>query len=255
MLHTMILASLPFLSTCGGVDPTDNTPLPSFQPESSLTTDETDDRETVPPLLCVFDYDLTLSSHACAQTEDNPAYHCRTNECGTYSWNDQCLGVAARDAVAVCVERGAAIGIASHADADKCWADKVVPIVKENQFPELLASAADDGENAAVAYPAIDNRDNWNCETCAYQMNPSLSKPDGIARIMRHYGMTPDSPEHRVRVIFFDDSPSNVAAVREAMPGARVIPIPRNGDKGGEGGCGITAAEIEAAFGDEESAP
>ncbi len=199
-------------------------------------------------VLCIFDYDLTLSSHACPHTQDDEAFHCRTNKCGTYSWNRQCLGLDARAAVAECVKRRAFIGIASHADADGCWDDKVSPMVTENQFPELTGSSRYERGDATFAYPAIDNREHWNCEECAYQMLPTLPKPQAIRRIMRYYHMKPESETDRAHVIFWDDSPTNINAVKDEMPEVKGILVPRNKDSGNDGGCGITQAQIEAAW-------
>ncbi len=222
-------------------------------PEVSMVpaTPRAEERAGIPSgELCVFDYDLTLSSHACPQIpdEDKTAFHCRTNRCGTYSWNDQCLGIAAREAVAECVRRGAFIGIASHADVDGCWDDKVVPIVSEDQFPELTGSERYGREGGAFSYPEIDSRANWNCPGCAYQMAPALSKPRAIKRIMVHYGMIPDRAEDRARVIFWDDSGTNINAVEQEMPEVRTVRVPRNQKHGNDGGCGITKPQIKAAW-------
>ncbi|MBN1654164.1 MAG: hypothetical protein JXA30_10340 [Deltaproteobacteria bacterium] len=198
--------------------------------------------------LCVFDYDLTLSSHACEETEGKPEYHCRLNRCGTYSWNSQCLGVGARQAVAECVRQKAFIGIASHADRDLCWEDKVVPMVAQDQFPELIHSPPYANRDMRVFYPAIDRKENWNCGACAYQMVPDISKPAAIGRIMRYYALRPESPEHRARVIFWDDSPDNIASVKAEMPEVKTVLVPRHGTRGDGGGCGITPAEIEEAW-------
>jgi hypothetical protein len=203
-----------------------------------------------PDALCVFDYDLTLSSNVCAEAEGQPDLHCRVNTCITYSWYAQCLGVNAREAVAECVARGAAIGIASHASADLCWDDKIVPILTESQFPEWTGSprygAGADPE--AWSYPPLDDRSRWNCDDCAYTMDGNLGKPDSVARVMRHYGLDPASPTDRTHVIFWDDSPTNVARMAEAMPEVHTIQVPRLGAHGADGGCGITQAEIDAGW-------
>lgn len=60
-------------------------------------------------ILCVFDYDLTLSSNKCSQTANNPRYHCLQTDCITYNWRDQCLAVGAREVIAECVRRGAIV--------------------------------------------------------------------------------------------------------------------------------------------------
>jgi hypothetical protein len=196
------------------------------------------------PALCVFDYDLTLSAHQCAELDDGGSYFCRENTCDTYGWYSQCLSRHARAAVAECVARGAYIGIASHANADACWHDKVLPIISEQQFPEFTESAAYGAESGDLRYPRVDVRANWNCEDCAYTMDGNVSKSNGIRRIMRHYGMDPSLAKDRERVIFWDDTPSNITAVEHEMPEARSVLVPRFTDHGGDGGCGIRQEDI-----------
>lgn len=200
------------------------------------------------PQLCVFDYDLTLSSHLCPETQGDAGYFCRENTCDTYGWFSQCLGQSARAAVAECVRRHAYIGIASHAAVDPCWADKVVPIVTQRQFPELTESPDYARPNQAFSYPAIDLRENWNCEDCAYTMDGGLSKPNGIRRVMRHYGLDPSKAADRARVIFWDDTPSNISAVDAELPEARTVLVPRFTSNGADGGCGLTQRDIDAGF-------
>jgi hypothetical protein len=200
--------------------------------------------------LCVFDYDLTLSSNKCPLTEGNVGYHCLQTDCITYNWHDQCLAAGARDVIAECVRREAFIGIASKADVDACWQGKIKPVVDDNQLPELTGSAYYDRPDSSFSYPAIDDRGNWNCADCAYNMDATLSKPDGIGRVMRHYGMDPAHAADRGRVIFWDDSPENITAVRNAMPEVNAILVPRNGASGDDGGCGITSDEIRLAWPD-----
>ena len=194
--------------------------------------------------LCVFDYDLTLSSHACPTTDGDPTLACRTTTCATYGWHEQCLGVAARAAVAACVARGAYIGIASHADADACWTDKVTPMVDEQQFPAWTGPRRYDATDATWSYPRLDDRAQWNCPSCAYTMDGGVGKPEGIARVMRHYGLDPTRADDRAAVLFWDDEPANIAAVRAAMPEVTAIEVTRNGATGEAGGCGITEADI-----------
>jgi hypothetical protein len=121
-------------------------------------------------------------------------------------------------------------------------------MVRDAQFPELTTSPLYDNTSGPFTYPALDNRENWNCRDCAYQMVPTLSKPKAIERIMRHFGMRPEQTSDRARVIFWDDSKTNIEDVKNTMPKVRVIRVPRNGKSGNDGGCGITRAEIEAAF-------
>jgi hypothetical protein len=226
-------------SSCGGDgERPDAAPLADAAPEPDASP---------PPYVCVFDYDLTLSSHACLATDGQPAFHCRTTVCDTYGWYDQCLGVAARAAVAECVRQGAMIGIASHADVDDCWTDKVTPIVDEQQFPEWTSSPRYGATGLDWSYPTLDDRSHWNCDDCAYTMDGSLGKPEGIRRVMRHYGLDPDSPAHRARVIFWDDTPSNVDQVRAELPEVTTVDVPRN-ESGAEGGCGLLPAEIDEGW-------
>ena len=199
------------------------------------------------PALCIFDYDLTLSSHQCAQTQNNSDYFCRTNSAPTYGWFEQCLGVNARAAIAKCVANNAYIGIASHAPLATDYNDKVAPIVSQNQFPEFLSSTHYANANSAINYPAIDNKANWNCDNCAYHMDPNTSKPEGIQKIMRHYGLNPDSANDRARVIFWDDSRTNISAVAQ-MGDVNEIFVPRRLEAGDDGGCGITTEQIEAGW-------
>jgi hypothetical protein len=199
-------------------------------------------------VLCIFDYDLTLSSHACELTEGMSDSFCRQNTCPTYGWYDQCLGAAAREAVAECVNRGAFIGIASHAGVDECWSDKVTPAALEGQFPALTDSPRYGTPSAPdFAYPALDVRANWNCPNCAYHMVPDAFKPNLIGSIMAHYGLDKTSPEDQARVIFWDDSPANITDVNGALPEVHTITVARHGS-GEAGGCGLTAEDIEAGW-------
>jgi hypothetical protein len=196
------------------------------------------------PSLCVFDYDLTLSSNSCEFTADQPGFFCRVNSCSTYGWYQQCLGQSARTAIAECVARGAFIGIASHADVDACWADKVTPIIDEQQFPEWTGAPRYVRTDLDWHYPPIDDRSQWNCDDCAYHMDGSLPKAEGISRIMRHYRLDPSSAADQRRVLFWDDEPYNIDSVTPSLPGVHAILVPRNGLTGAEGGCGIGTADI-----------
>lgn len=200
------------------------------------------------PRVCVFDYDLTLSSHDCPETDGNSDYFCRVNTCDTYGWYPQCLAKNARTAVAECVRRHAYVGIASKADVDNCWADKVLPILSQNQFPELVQPPFEPEAGAPIVYPALDDRANWNCDDCAYTMDGALGKPEGIRRIMRHFGLDPSAPEDRARVIFWDDTATNIADVKAQMPETRAVLVPSNTGSGVDGGCGITRADIDAGW-------
>ncbi len=200
------------------------------------------------PMLCVFDYDLTLSSHACPATDARAGYHCRVTGCATYGWHEQCLGLDAQAAIASCVARGAYVGIASHADVDACWVDKVTPIVSEAQFPAWTSSPRYAARDADWHYPALDDRAHWNCADCPYTMEGGLPKPEGIARVMRAFGLDPAAAADRARVLFWDDEPANIAAVTATMPEVTTVLVPRNGATGEAGGCGITQREIDAGW-------
>jgi len=236
------------LGACGGgrssLEPEQGRPVRKDAPDDAAPAAPA----TSAPRLCVFDYDLTLSSNRCDGAQGDPALSCRENACITYDWYSQCLGLAAREAVAECVRRGAYIGIASHANADYCWADKVQPIIAERQFPELLDAPGYANPARAPSYPALDVRENWNCEDCAYTMDGGVSKPVGIQRVMRHYGMDPSLAADRARVIFWDDEPGNVQAVERELPEARAVLVPRFGSHGSHGGCGIRREDIAAGW-------
>ena len=65
---------------------------------------------------------------------------CRTNDCTTYAWHDQCLATAAHTAVVECVRHGAYIVIASHSQFDECFDDKVIETLTPAAFPEFFSS-------------------------------------------------------------------------------------------------------------------
>jgi hypothetical protein len=79
-------------------------------------------------------------------------------------------------------------------------------------------------------------------------MDGGVSKPNGIRRIMRHYRLDPERAADRKRVIFWDDTPSNITAVQAALPEARAVLVPRFSGDGANGGCGLTDADIAAGF-------
>ena len=196
-------------------------------------------------LLCVFDYDLTLSTNNCIKEQ----YACRTNACLTYNWYQQCMSSGARHAIEVCVERGAYIGIASHASVDACWDDKVSVIISQQQFPALTGAARYDNPHTDFSYPRLDQRSNWNCDNCAYHMNGALSKPQLIARVMGHYGLDPRSATDRGKVIFWDDLPDNVAKMKSDMPEVHTVHVHENRDgQPNSGGCGILETDVQAGW-------
>ncbi|MGL1937245.1 MAG: T9SS type A sorting domain-containing protein [Fibrobacterales bacterium] len=210
--------------------------------------------------LCVFDYDLTLSSHACpaAATNDN---HCRTNTHGaTYGWNDQCLGINAKEAVARCVANGAYISINSHAPSGN-FGDKIEPIVSDNQFPEWLNAPGYNNPDHDPYYPPLDNYDLINGDDSFNSNDFSIDninrgfyfmrnsdKMVKIAHTMRLIGMDPDNIEHRARVIFWDDSGHNIDLAND-WGGIRAVAVDRLGSgNGADGGCGVTLEDIEEGW-------
>lgn len=196
-------------------------------------------------VLCVFDYDLTLSTNNCIKEQ----YACRTNTCLTYNWYQQCMSSGARHAIEVCVERGAYIGIASHASVDGCWEDKVSVVISQQQFPALTSAVRYDNPKADFAYPRLDQRSNWNCDDCAYHMNGAFSKPQLISKIMAHYGMDPKSLADRAKVIFWDDLPDNISKMKSEMPEVHTIHVHENIDgQPNSGGCGVQESDIEAGW-------
>jgi hypothetical protein len=196
-------------------------------------------------LLCVFDYDLTLSTNNCIKEQ----YACRTNTCLTYNWYQQCMSDGARHALEVCVERGAYIGIASHASVDGCWDDKVSVVITQQQFPALTSAIRYDNATTDFAYPKIDQRSNWNCDNCAYHMNGAFSKPQLISKIMTHYEMDPKNLADRAKVIFWDDLPDNISKMKQDMPEVHTIHVHENIDgQPNSGGCGIQQADIDAGW-------
>jgi hypothetical protein len=196
-------------------------------------------------LLCVFDYDLTLSTNNCIKEQ----YACRTNTCLTYNWYQQCMSNGARHAIQVCVERGAYIGIASHASVDGCWDDKVSVIITQDQFPALTGAVRYDNPNTDFAYPKLDKRSNWNCNDCAYHMNGGFSKPQLISKIMTHYGLDPKQASDRAKVIFWDDLPDNISKTNADMPEVHTVHVHENIDgQPNSGGCGIQESDVAAGW-------
>jgi len=203
----------------------------------------------VPPkasgVLCVFDYDLTLSTNNCTKEQ----YDCRTNVCLTYNWYQQCMSSGARHAIEVCAQRGAYIGIASHASVDLCWDDKVATVISQVQFPGLTSALRYDNPKTDFSYPKIDLRSNWNCDTCAYHMNGAFTKPQLISKVMAHYGMDAKKPADRAKVIFWDDLPDNITKTNADMPEVHTVHVHENIDgQPNSGGCGILESDVDAGW-------
>ena len=204
-----------------------------------------------PRALCIFDYDLVLSSHSCAQTTSKSTeYLCRTNDCTTYAWHDQCLATAAHEAIAECVRHGAYIGIASHSQFDACWNDKVIETLTPAKFPEFYSSIHYDKPGTDFSYPAIDDRTNWNCDTCAYHFDGMIkgSKAALIRKVMAHYGLSPDSETDQSRVLYWEDDPAFLEDVRTNLPKAHAIAVKSTNPASNGAGCGIQSANVSAGW-------
>jgi hypothetical protein len=204
-----------------------------------------------PRVLCVFDYDLVLSSHSCAQTMAMPTeYLCRTNDCTTYAWHDQCLATAAHTAIAECVRHGAMIGIASHSAFDACFNDKVIETLTPAAFPEFYSSIHYNKTGTDFSYPAIDDRANWNCDTCAYHFDGMTkgSKAVLIRKVMAHYGLSPTSKADQSRVLYWEDDPAFIDDVHTNLPGAQVIAVTSTNPASNGAGCGIQPANVTAGW-------
>ncbi len=204
-----------------------------------------------PRVLCIFDYDLVLSSHSCSQTMSMPTeYLCRTNACTTSSWHDQCLATAAHAAIAECVRHGAYIGIASHSQLDACWNDKVIQTLTRAAFPEFFSSIHYNKTGTDFSYPAIDDRANWNCDTCAYHFDGMIggSKVTLIRKVMAHYGLSPTSKADQSRVVYWDDDPALLDEVRSNLPNVHPIAVASTNPATAGAGCGIQAANVSAGW-------
>ena len=214
-------------------------------------TPQGDTCTNAPRVLCVFDYDLVLSSHSCSQTMSmRTEYLCRTNACTTYAWHDQCLATAARAAIAECVRHGAYIGIASHSQFDECWNDKVIQTLTPAAFPEFFSSIHYNKSGTDFSYPAIDDRANWNCDTCAYHFDGMTkgSKTVLIRKVMAHYGLSPTSKADQSRVVYWEDDPAFIEDVHTNLPNARVIAVTSTNPATNGAGCGIQAANVSAGW-------
>jgi hypothetical protein len=202
-------------------------------------------------VLCIFDYDLVLSSHSCAQTMSMPTtYLCRTNACTTYAWHDQCLSTAAHEAVAECVRHGAYIGIASHSAFNECWNDKVIQTLTPAAFPEFFSSIHYNKTGTDFSYPAIDDKANWNCDTCAYHFDGMTkgSKTVLIRKVMAHYGLSPTSTADQRRVVYWEDDPAFIDEVRSNLPNARLIAVASTNPASNGAGCGMQPANVSAGW-------
>jgi hypothetical protein len=202
-------------------------------------------------VLCVFDYDLVLSSHSCAQTTAMPTeYLCRTNSCTTSNWHDQCLGTAAHTAIAECVRHGAFIGITSHSSFDACFNDKILQTLTPAKFPEFYSSIHYNKSGTDFSYPAIDDKANWNCNTCAYHFDGVIggSKSALIKKVMAHYGLSPTSKADQSRVLYWEDDPALIDEVHTMLPNVTTTAVASTDPATAGKGCGIQAANVSAAW-------
>ena len=117
-------------------------------------------------------------------------------------------------------------------------------------FPELFSSIHYDKPGTDFSYPAIDNRANWNCDTCAYHFDGTrtMSKSVLIRKVMAHYGLSPTSAADQRRVVFWDDDPNNVQNVRTNLSNVAAIAVPTIGPATSREGCGISPPEINAGW-------
>ncbi len=202
--------------------------------------------------LCVFDYDLTLSSLKCPETEADPIqYFCRENVMGdTYGSTYQCLGIHAKEAVDRCVQNGAYISINSHAH-DYDYSDKIAPIALESQFVSWLNAPGYNNPDGVPYYPALDLESNINLHEGMYFLDDSqANKVENIKKSMLFVGLDPEKSEDKARVIFWDDSQTNIDNVT-AWGDVRVIKVDRLGSQNGfDGGCGLTLDNIEDGWKD-----
>jgi hypothetical protein len=65
---------------------------------------------------------------------------------------------------------------------------------------------------------------------------------------MRHFGFNEKLAADRARVIFWDDSVANIRDVRAQLPEVHAVLVPSFTGNGVDGGCGITAKEIEVGW-------
>jgi hypothetical protein len=175
---------------------------------------------------------------------------CRTNDCTTYAWHDQCLGTAAHTAFAECVRHGAMIGIASHSAFNECFNDKIIETLTPAAFPEFYSSIHYAKSGTDFMYPTIDNKTNWNCDTCAYHFDGMTkgSKTVLIKKVMAHYGLSPTSKIDQNRVVYWEDDPAFLDEVRTNLPSAHLVAVTSTNPASNGAGCGISAANVTAAW-------
>jgi len=143
-------------------------------------------------VICVFDYDLTLSSHHCSATAGRSEFNC-TKVGSTYGWTDQCLATAAREAVQRCTAENAKVAIASHSSYDQA---------KINAL-------------SATGWPADGH----------ILMQPGRNKAEMINDIKSHYSAP------NAKVIFWDDTSGNISAV-SGMADVFAVEVDRGNPRG-----------------------
>ena len=62
---------------------------------------------------------------------------------------------------------------------------------------------------------------------------------------MRHYGLDPNSLADQSRVIFWDDSTTNISSA-QSLGEVNAIHVPRNQTAGEDGGCGLQGFQFSS---------
>ena len=215
--------------------------------------------------LCVFDVDLTLTSHGCPAVLDaapewttcapegsgkpsdqhSPSggqYQCGCNPgLNTYGWYNNCMGVGASDVLQACVDAGAHIGIATHS-----------PLVSEQVFEnatkfKMLKDLP--GLKNLPEADGVDKFSNWgqNNSQHAFISCPGQDKGTAVHSIMQFYKLPATA-----NVLFFDDSQHNINAVtayaqgKGGMPNVVTQKVARvSGEE--VSGCGVTVQNFDDA--------
>lgn len=173
--------------------------------------------------LCVFDYDLTLSSHGCPGILDD------TKVCPTYEWDMEGMSPYAQMAIEGCLAIDANVGILSFSPIS-CHQEKVAHLIK--MAPAML--------NLPNKISLLEN---WNLEIGPFYMQWRSSKAQEINRIMKFYGLTPGVDDHMV--IFWDDDAKNISDMKAKRPEISSIKVERISENNPTNGCGITKENID----------
>lgn len=185
----------------------------------------------VPPKLCVFDYDLTLSSHLCPGVSDEQKV------CPTYEWDMQGISPHAKDAIKRCIAEGAYVGILSLASID-CFKTKIPALL--DKVPELKDLLSPDGKKVDIS-----SIEQWNQSEGPFHFEPQADKAKDIDRIMRFYGLKPVIDDHLV--IFWDDEPYNISRMKKKRPKINSVELSRISNNP-HSGCGIKLEDIDEGF-------